>query len=161
MAPSSGRTEKCKIENVQVNVMWVIFLFQVLSFLQPQKNMHQQATNKNGTMRICSKVTLRLTLIAITRGGFSYRRYRRPPRAPFRGGRKKIRPHLYLQPIFWRQCQPLTEQKTKKPLKLQAASNGSSLICAGRGDAGAPDQRRWARNEDPGTPVGLDSGRDL
>jgi len=50
-----------------------------------------------------------------------------------------LRPHLYLQTIFWRQCQPSTEQKTKKTLKLQAASNGSSLICAGRGsrrDAG-------------------------
>src|SRR4029434_1303329 len=26
------------------------------------------------------------------RGGFSYRRYRRSPRAPLRGGRKKLRP---------------------------------------------------------------------
>src|SRR4029434_10733570 len=47
----------------------------------------------------------------VCRGGFSYRRHRRSPRAPLRGGRKKLRPAkektefflrplLYLQPIF-------------------------------------------------------------
>src|SRR4029434_1703564 len=31
-------------------------------------------------------------LVLVSRGGFSYRRYRRSPRAPLRGGRKKLRP---------------------------------------------------------------------
>ena len=30
--------------------------------------------------------------VCVCRGGFSYRRYRRSPRAPLRGGRKKLRP---------------------------------------------------------------------
>jgi len=86
------------------------------------------------------KSQLKVRSVCVCRGGFSYRRYRRPPRAPFRGGRKKMRPAkkcppLYLQPIFWHlkkksnirvkwaknrtrkgQCQPSTGQKTKKTL---------------------------------------------
>jgi len=63
----------------------------------------------------------------LIRGGFSYRRYRRPPRAPFRGGRKKnasskkkkrffLRPHLYLQPIFW-------HLKNKSNIRVKWAKN--------------------------------------
>ena len=57
---------------------------------------------------VSTKPNSTLPPVPSLRGVFSYRRYRRLPRAPLRGGRKKLRPAkkfflrplLYLQPIF-------------------------------------------------------------
>src|SRR4029434_9269943 len=65
----------CQIKNMSLALKYVAFLCHPFSPFVPP-----------------SAIRFRCQNSILSRGGFYYRRYRRSPRAPLRGGRKKLRP---------------------------------------------------------------------